>query len=263
MRDLHAIRTPENVVFELELAGLAARTLGWAVDVLVMLVLFSAAALTCAVFGVLLAGFARALYFVALFAIQWGYGVVLEWRWHGQTVGKRVAGTRVIASDGLGISFGQAALRNLLRVVDILPCLYLLGGVSVFLDARARRFGDIAADTLVVRIQRALPRAETLGHDVVEGGRYNSFANNDELSREAQAVRAITGAEREVVLRLAAQREHLSWPVRHELFAKLARRFEQRLDLQRPAFMSEERFVLNLMAVAPPLPAAKRHKHAS
>lgn len=265
MRDLHAIRTPENVVFELELAGLAARTLGWAVDVLVMLVLFSVAALTCAVFGVVLAGFARALYFVALFAIQWGYGVFLEWRWHGQTVGKRVVGTRVIASDGLAISFGQAALRNLLRVVDILPAVYLLGGASVLLDARARRFGDIAADTLVVRVQRARlsPRAEIPGHAAVEAARDNLFANNDELSHEAQAARAITGAERDVVLRLAARREHLPLPVRYELFAKLARHFEQRLDLRRPAFMSEERFVLNLVAVALPLRAAKRHKHAS
>jgi uncharacterized RDD family membrane protein YckC len=252
MRDLHAIRTPENVVFELELAGLAARALGWAVDVLVMLMLLSVAALTCAVFGVVLAGFARALYFVALFAIQWGYAVVLEWRWQGQTLGKRIAGTRVISSDGLAINFGQAALRNLLRVVDILPGLYLLGAASVLLDARARRFGDIAADTLVVRVQRAPLRT----HTPHERSRYNSFADSDEL---AQAARTITAAERDIMLRLSARRERLPPPLRYELFETLARHLQERLDLQCPTFMSQERFVLNLLAIAlSPLPATPR-----
>jgi uncharacterized RDD family membrane protein YckC len=254
MRDVHIVRTPENVLFEHELAGLTARALGVLIDILVMSTLVGLAALTCAVFGVVLAGFARALYFVTLFAIQWGYAVVLEWRWHGQTVGKRIAGTRVLTSHGLAISFGQAALRNLLRMVDILPGGYLLGGLSALLDARGRRLGDIAADTLVVRVQRSARLKDIIG----EGELASIPALRDDVM--GPAARAITAPERDVLISLVARREQLPLAVRHDLFAKLARHLEARLGLSRSEFLSDERFLLNLAAVVAPPLASKRHE---
>lgn len=251
MRDVHTVRTPENVVFEHELAGLTARALGVLIDILVMSTLVGLAALTCAVFGVVLAGFARALYFVALFAIQWGYAVVLEWRWHGQTVGKRIAGTRVLTRQGLAISFGQAALRNLLRIVDILPGGYLLGGVSALLDARGRRLGDIAADTIVVRAQRGARLNDILG----EHERVSILEPGDAW---ASAARALTAPERDALLSLVARREGLPLDVRYGLFAKLARHLEARLGLSRSEFLSDERFLLKLAAVVAPPLASKR-----
>ena len=257
MRDVLSVRTPENVVVEHELAGLSARALSVLIDLLVMSTLVGVAALTCAVFGVVLAGFARALYFVALFAIQWGYAVVLEWRWHGQTVGKRLAGTRVLTRHGLAISFGQAALRNLLRIVDILPGGYLLGGVSALLDARGRRLGDIAADTVVVRVQHGVRLKEILGE-----GAPLILAEPD--SALASAARAITASERDALLRLIARRERLPLAVRHDLFAKLARHLEARLGLSRTEFLSDERFLLNLAAeVAPSLDRPHRPSRGS
>jgi uncharacterized RDD family membrane protein YckC len=241
MRDVHTVRTPENVVFEHELAGLTARALGLLIDILVMSTLVGLAALTCAVFGVVLAGFARALYFVALFAIQWGYAVVLEWRWHGQTIGKRIAGTRVLASTGLEISFGQAALRNLLRMVDILPGGYLLGAVSALLDGRGRRLGDIAADTLVVRVERGIRLKEILGDN-------QRASVSEQDSAWTHATGAMTAPERELLIDLVERREQLPLSVRHDLFAKLAHRLESRLGLSRPEFLSDERFLLNLAA---------------
>jgi len=243
LRDVHAVRTPENVVFELELAGLTTRALGWAVDVCVMAALVGVAATLSTLFGLVLAGFAKAMYFLALFAIQWGYGAVLEWRWQGQTVGKRMVGSRVLASSGLAINFGQSALRNLLRVVDILPGGYLIGGVSVLLDPRCRRFGDIAADTVVVRVQRA---RRPVGFTPRQA-RHNSLTQDAAI---VHAARCITAPEREVMLSLALRREQLPLPVRYALFATLARHLELRLGVRRPVFLSDERFVLNLVAMA-------------
>src|SRR5947208_3114749 len=48
------------------------------------------------------------------------------------------------------------AIRNLLRAVDYLPWSYALGAVVMFLDARSRRLGDMAAGTLVVKERRTL-----------------------------------------------------------------------------------------------------------
>jgi hypothetical protein len=182
---------------------------------------------------------------------------VLECHWQGQTVGKRMVGIRVVSAQGVPIGFGAAALRNLLRVVDILPGIYLVGAASVLRDARGRRLGDMAADTVVVRTRRAeLPSAIVASHD-----RYNSFAHDAKL---AHVTRTISAPERDAMLGLAFRRELLPLPVRHALFSKLARHLEQRLAVPRPAYLSEERFVLNLTAVALqrddyPREGAKRH----
>jgi uncharacterized RDD family membrane protein YckC len=98
MRDVHVVRTSEHVRIEFEVAGLGTRGLAYLVDLAVMFGMLGCAAwVFSALFG-LLAGFANALYFVALFAIQWGYGATLEWRWRGQTVGKRLLGIRVVSA---------------------------------------------------------------------------------------------------------------------------------------------------------------------
>jgi uncharacterized RDD family membrane protein YckC len=243
MRDLHTIRTPENVSFEFELAGLGSRGLAWALDAAAMAILIAAAVLIRVLFGLVIDGFASAFFVVALFAIHWGYSAVLEWRWHGQTVGKRLVGLRVLSSRGTPIGFAQAAVRNLLRLVDLLPAGYLVGAISVLCDVQARRLGDIAADTVVVRVRRS----ERPAPMVTAADRYNSFARDPGL---IHAARSITAPERDAMLGLAMRRERLPLPVRHALFAKLAGHLERRLGILRPAYFSEERFVLNVTAVA-------------
>ena len=243
LRDLHAIRTPENVVFEFELAGVGARALAWSIDLVAMGALISVAAVLASIFGLVVAGFAKALYFVLAFAIQWGYGATLEWRWGGQTFGKRVVGLRVLSFHGTPVSFGQAVIRNLLRIIDILPGGYLVGGMTALCDKSTRRLGDIAAGTVVVRARQATrPAAITAPVD-----RYNSFARDANI---AHAARAVTAPERDAMLGLSLRREELPLAVRHELFAKLAAHLEARLGIQRPAYFSAERFVLNLAAIA-------------
>ncbi|HEX7476366.1 MAG TPA: RDD family protein [Polyangiales bacterium] len=241
--DLHLIRTPENVVFEFELAGLASRALSWIIDLGAMAGLYAAAMLVAGTAGVVFSGLAAAMYFVLAFLIQWGYGAVLEWKWHGQTLGKRVVGLRVLQDSGTPITFVQAAIRNLVRIVDILPGTYLTGGVTALLDRRGRRLGDIAAGTVVVRRRRS-PRPSAVMAPV---DRYNSFENDPSV---AHAATLITPPERDAMIGLAMRRDSLPLPVRYSLFAKLAAHLERRLRIERPDYFSEERFVLNLTAIA-------------
>lgn len=71
----------------------------------------------------------------------------------GQTLGKRVLGIRVATLDGRRASAGSVLLRTVLRLVDALPFLYLVGLISVVATGRNRRqrLGDLAAGTAVVR----------------------------------------------------------------------------------------------------------------
>jgi len=51
------------------------------------------------------------------------------------------------------MSWGQAIVRNLLRIVDQLPAAipYLLGAVLILNSSRRQRLGDRLAGTVVVR----------------------------------------------------------------------------------------------------------------
>ena len=102
---------------------------------------------------------ALALVVLATFLVIWGYYIFFEIVWNGQTPGKRLAGIRVLTTDGRPINVAQSLIRNLVRVVDFLPSSYMLGAVVMLLNRRSQRLGDLAAGTFVVKVRReAAPR---------------------------------------------------------------------------------------------------------
>ncbi len=145
------IETPEGVVFRYQLATPALRALAWAVDVAALGTAAYVIGKAADSFGSLSADWAGALSAVLFFLATIGYGIVLEWRWRGQTLGKRLLRLRVVDAQGLRLQFPQVALRNLLRLVDMLPLVYLVGGTASLLTRRCQRLGDLAANTVVAR----------------------------------------------------------------------------------------------------------------
>lgn len=94
----------------------------------------------------------QALLIVLVFALWFGYFVLFEWRWNGQTPGKRLLKLRVIREDGRPVTFWEAAVRNLLRSFDMMPApFYSVGLIAVFCSAQDQRVGDMFAGTVVVR----------------------------------------------------------------------------------------------------------------
>ncbi len=152
------IETPENVVFDYEVAGLGSRFLAALLDTLLILAL---QVLNAVLFAVASGALSRAgrsvqLWLVAAagllgFVLLWGYYVLFETIWSGQSPGKRWTGLRVIRSDGTPIGLVEAVIRNLVRLVDFLPLYYGIGVVTMFINSQGRRLGDLAAGTLVVR----------------------------------------------------------------------------------------------------------------
>ncbi len=70
----------------------------------------------------------------------------------GQTVGKLLVGLRVVRAGGGRPNVWEVATRTLVRVVDWLPALYLVGFISMLATgARRQRLGDLAAGTGIAR----------------------------------------------------------------------------------------------------------------
>jgi uncharacterized RDD family membrane protein YckC len=171
----YTIDTPENVSFGYEVAGIGSRFIAALVDHLILGLLLVGLNIAIVVLISSLAGDSSsieqsleetpedwvaglliALYALLNFAIWWGYYLLFEWLWHGQTVGKRMAHIRVVRLDGAPVSFVPLAVRNLVRIVDFLPVGYGVGVVTMFCNRHARRLGDFAAGTLVVKDQGEL-----------------------------------------------------------------------------------------------------------
>jgi uncharacterized RDD family membrane protein YckC len=73
----------------------------------------------------------------------------------GATPGKLWYRLRVVRLDGRPLGLRDVLIRNLLRLIDALPVLYMLGGASVFATRGSQRLGDLAAGTTVVYRHRA------------------------------------------------------------------------------------------------------------
>lgn len=79
------------------------------------------------------------------------YHPVVELILRGDSPGKRAAGLRCVDGHGEAPSAGAVLLRNVMRLVDGLPLLYITGFVSVNLSRQRQRLGDMVAGTYVVR----------------------------------------------------------------------------------------------------------------
>lgn len=239
------IRTPEGIVFSLLLAGPVTRFLAWVVDLACIATLTLTVGKLVALFGWVSADFAQAAAVLAYFLISIGYGMVTEWSWRGQTVGKRLLRLRVMDAQGLRLQFSQIAIRNLLRFVDMLPMLYLVGGVACLLSQRAQRLGDFAANTIVVRN----PKTREPDLDQLLAGKFNSLRAHPHLA--ARLRQRISPVEARVALQAVLRRDQLDDPARVGLFREIAGHFRALVAFPPEAIegITDEQYVRNVVDV--------------
>ena len=239
-----SIRTPEGIAFDLFLAGIVPRFLGWLVDVAAVMMLASITGKLLSLLAILPS--LQLFLTPILYFIVWiGYGIFFEWIWRGQTPGKRLFGMRVMDVEGLRLQFSQVAIRNILRAVDALPAFYLLGGIVCCLNTKCQRLGDIAANTIVVRFPKLAPPE----FEGLLGNKYNSLRAYPHL--EARLCQEITPAEAALALEALRRAPHLQPEASLQLFNDLATHFKQRVEFPPEAteFVSPEQYVRNVFDV--------------
>jgi uncharacterized RDD family membrane protein YckC len=135
--------------------GIGPRLVAQIVDGIILFILYFVVgaamfgAFTFDVFGASAAAFIGA--YVLVFFL---YYIVLEGAL-GATVGKKAARIKVVREDGSPCGFGPAVVRNVLRVIDVLPFLYIIGIILVSRSDKKQRLGDRLAKTVVVKSSQA------------------------------------------------------------------------------------------------------------
>ncbi|HYL98014.1 MAG TPA: RDD family protein [Blastocatellia bacterium] len=155
------VETPERVELRFVLASIGNRFIAAAIDHLIQavlivgLILLVFLGLSDSINSKLSAegSWAGVLLFFGLFLIYWGYFVLFETIWSGQTPGKRIMHLRVVREDGRPVRFFEVFVRNVLRLlIDFQPVpSYAVGVVSIIFSPLSKRVGDYVAGTVVIK----------------------------------------------------------------------------------------------------------------
>jgi uncharacterized RDD family membrane protein YckC len=239
------IRTPEGIVFSQVLAGPVTRFLAWLIDALCIVGILTLLATLMRLLELVSPGTAAAIHFVGYFVVSTGYGMTLEWLWRGQTIGKKLFRLRVVDAEGMRLQFDQVATRNLLRVVDALPALYFVGGLTAWLNPHCKRLGDIAANTVVVRN----PAISEPDLDQLLAGKFNSLRQHPHLA--ARLRQHVSPVEAATALQALLRRDEFEPVARIELFQELAQRFQSKVEFPAEATdgIADEQYIRNVVDV--------------
>lgn len=164
--DQLVLHTADGVEFALPIAGLGARSYAFVIDWHIRLVLAFAwwiVALLILTGGgadlahLFMAQGRRAAVGAILpgLAIYLLYHPVLEVLMKGRTPGKRLAGVRVVTLEGATPGVSALLIRNVFRLLDSLPGVYMVGLTSAMLTRHHVRIGDLAAGTVLVYERQA------------------------------------------------------------------------------------------------------------
>ena len=239
------IRTPEGIVFSQTLASPVLRFFAWFIDIACIQVVMSVVGVLAIVMGAISFQFAEALYVLGWFVVGIGYGIFFEWGWRGQTIGKKLFRLRVVDVEGMKLQFSQIVMRNLLRCVDTLPLFYFVGGVTCCLNSKCQRLGDLAANTVVIR----LPRVTEPDLDQLLAGKFNSFRQSPHLV--ARLRQSVSPLEANVALQALLRRDEFEPVSRVELFGELATHFRRVVEFPADVTdgMADEQYLRNVVDV--------------
>ncbi len=214
--EILSIQTPEGIEFTLPLAGPFSRMLAFAVDFAAIVAAGTLLVRLAAPLQIFSPDAEQTVVTVLYFATTLLYGILSEWLWRGQTLGKRLLGLRVVEATGLRLRPSQVVIRNLLRFVDMLPGLYLVGGACCVLNTRRQRLGDIAANTVVIRISEG----GEPDVDRILGRKFNSLAEVRHLA--ARLRQKVSPEVAQICLEAILRRDEIQPAARLALFHEIA-----------------------------------------
>jgi uncharacterized RDD family membrane protein YckC len=147
------IETTQNVDIEYEVASVGDRIVATIIDSLVMMGYF------LAVFIILTNTMSRSfgpgegiVFFIVSLPV-FLYSLLFEVFMNGQSPGKRAMKIKVMRMDGRQPTLGNYLMRWVLRLVDIWMTDGIAALITILVNGKGQRLGDLAAGTLVIKLR--------------------------------------------------------------------------------------------------------------
>jgi uncharacterized RDD family membrane protein YckC len=261
----HGLFSPEGVRLDLAVSGPAPRMIAYGIDFIIIVALIAILLMTLPIGGVLhkwiaslfhraagavqkgnpanpmpleVGGVILAVFLLGQFAIETGYFIFWEMLTRGRSPGKALVGLRVVQRNGLAIDLGHSMVRNVFRIVDLLPGYYVVGLISMLLSPSGERLGDHAAGTLVIRLDRP-PAAPELATSV----------NPDSLSLTREQLARIGPREVRLIRGTLRRLETIPEDRREPLLTEVTETLRQHIELAELPSSDRREFLRDLLAL--------------
>lgn len=158
-------QTTQNVSIEYSIASIGDRVLGAVID---SLILFGY--LTATIFIILLLNdlisdtgiLSVWAIFIILYLPAFFYHFLCETFLNGQSFGKKIMKTKVVKIDGSQASIGSYFLRWLISPIDIYFTYGSVGLITILINGKGQRLGDLAANTTVIKLKQEVKLEDTI-----------------------------------------------------------------------------------------------------
>ncbi|HHM21055.1 MAG TPA: RDD family protein [Bacteroidetes bacterium] len=151
------IRTTQNVTIEYELSSLRDRFFAFFLDLVSFYFFYFLLVISSVTFlGRFMTSWGGMFLFMMQMAGLMLYHFLFLLFMHGQTLGKRAVGLRVVRLDGQEPGPGEYLMRSLFLLLDFIFSAGVLGAILISSTLRHQRLGDLAANTTVIRTKSRL-----------------------------------------------------------------------------------------------------------
>lgn len=212
-----SINTTQNVTINFTAASIGHRLLAFGLDLLIMsaylmsmyMVLFYSG-----VWAILQAmdGWSQMAVQSLVFLPVMFYSLLFETFFEGQSLGKKLVRIKVVKIEGYQASFGDYLIRWLFRIIDIVISSGVIGFISIIMNKKAQRLGDIAAGTSVITLRNTVTISSTILEEINDDYQPTfplviQLSDNDVRIIKENFIRAKAGADVELMAKLTAKIE--------------------------------------------------------
>lgn len=162
------VETTQHVQLHYNAAGVGERIVAYLIDGFAMVAYYLLVIFTFSFFVQTdllspAAGVENAWLFVAALLIPvFIYYPVSEMLWNGKTIGKWAVGIQVVKTDGTAPGIGSYLIRWVFRLIEISATGGMLAFLTILINGKGQRLGDIVAKTCVIKTRKKVSLQETI-----------------------------------------------------------------------------------------------------
>ena len=152
------IQTPHNVTIAFRLAPLSNRIFAFLADqfILLLVIILFYLFIEMLLPEMLQDELGEFISSAIMLTLYFGYSLLLETFWQGQTIGKRLMGLRVRKEDGSMPTLFDYLVRWVFRIPDLALSAGMLAVLMVGSSKKSQRLGDMMAGTILVQEPRSV-----------------------------------------------------------------------------------------------------------